>query len=112
MRVPAAVHQGHRVLDRVGAVDVGDRERLAQRHRRSVAAVIAPVSPMPPVVAANSSASLSRETSRTVPSGVTSSKEKSWPAMLPASGWFLPWTSAAIAAAHRQVAGAGDDGEA
>jgi hypothetical protein len=73
---------------------------LSTRLSLIVALVMKPVRPMPPAVAQNSSGS---------PSGVTvcgsawsafgkrMSKLVTWLANDPATWWFLPWTSAAIA---------------
>ncbi len=63
----------------------------------TVARRMMPVSPMPPAVAQNSSGSQSGVTRRTCPSEVSRSNSGTWTAKLPATWWFLPCTSAAIA---------------
>jgi hypothetical protein len=62
----------------------------------TVASVTTPVSPIPPAVAQNSSASEVGVTS-TVPFGVCSVNERTWFVNVPSAWWFLPWMSAAIA---------------
>ncbi len=64
---------------------------------RTVAAAMMPVSPMPPAVAQNSSGSAPGVTRRSRPSASSRSKEGTCRAKLPATWWFLPCTSAAIA---------------
>ncbi len=64
--------------------------------RRSVARTTMPVSPMPPAVAQNSSASSSGVTIL-VPVGVASTMLVTCRAKLPSQWWFLPWMSDAIA---------------
>ena len=57
-----------------------------------------PVSPLPPTVAQNSSASWpSGVRWRIWPSAVSSSIDRTWLPKLPALWWFLPWMSEAIA---------------
>jgi len=65
------------------------------RLSRTVARTMRPVSPMPPAVAQNSSPS--GVTVVSSPSGVSRSRDVTWLAKLPATWWFLPCTSAAMA---------------
>ena len=68
---------------------------VSTRLSRTVARVMKPVRPMPPAVAQNSSPS--GVTVFSPPSGVSRSNDATWLAKLPATWWFLPCTSAAIA---------------
>lgn len=57
-----------------------------------------PVSPLPPTVAQNNSASEpSGVRCRTEPSAVSNSIDTTWLPKLPSLWWFLPWMSQAIA---------------
>ena len=73
---------------------------LPTRLRLMVALVMKPVRPMPPTVAQNSSGSASRVTVCGLAwsaCGKRMSKLMTWLANDPATWWFLPCTSAAIA---------------
>ena len=65
--------------------------------RRKATARTMPVSPMPPMVAAKSSGSLSGVARLVVPSASNSSNHSTWSPKLPWRSWFLPCTSAAMA---------------
>ena len=72
------------------AVSVGVISMVARR--------MMPVSPLPPTVAQNSSASApSGVSGRIWPSAVSRSIDRTWLPKLPALWWFLPWMSQAMA---------------
>ena len=72
------------------AVSVGVISMVARR--------MIPVSPLPPTVAQNSSASSPSGVRRRIcPSAVSRSMERTWLPKLPALWWFLPWMSQAMA---------------
>ncbi|TPW13414.1 MAG: hypothetical protein FD127_2041 [Acidimicrobiaceae bacterium] len=62
-----------------------------------VASRIAPVRPMPPMVAQNSSGSLERLSSTTSPEASCSDIRTRWLPNEPSTWWFLPWMSLAMA---------------
>ena len=71
------------------------RETMGRRRR--VAQVMRPVRPRPPMVAANQSGSCVGEQRRREPSERTSSNWVMWQPKVPATWWFLPWMSLAMA---------------
>ncbi len=70
---------------------------VATRRSCTVARRMSPVSPMPPAVAQNSAGSPSLVTVRGSPPGSSRSNDRTCRAKLPATWWFLPCTSAAMA---------------
>jgi hypothetical protein len=64
---------------------------------RTLARSTTPVSPMPPAVAQNSAGSDSGLTRCTDPSATSRSSQRTCWLKVPATWWFLPWMSAAIA---------------
>ena len=83
-------------MSAVRTVSTRTRE-LATRFSCRAARTMKPVRPMPPAVAQNKAGSLSLVTVRSSPPGSTRSKDRTCRAKLPATWWFLPCTSAAIA---------------
>ena len=83
-------------MSAVRTVSTRTRE-VATRFSWIVAATMSPVSPMPPAVAQNSDGSDCSVTVRVSPSGVTICSDRTCRAKLPATWWFLPCTSAAMA---------------
>ena len=81
---------------RLGAATVIWRiQPVSMGRRRNARRRITPVSPMPPQVAANSSAFSCGEQRTTSPPAVSSSSQAMWRLMEPAPWWFLPCTSQA-----------------
>ena len=70
---------------------------VATRLSWITARTMSPVRPMPPAVAQNSSGSDRPVTVRSSPPGSTMSADRTCRAKLPATWWFLPCTSAAMA---------------
>ena len=73
------------------------RREVATRFSWISARTTRPVRPMPPAVAQNSSGSDASVTVRSSPPGSTMSNDRTCRAKLPATWWFLPCTSAAMA---------------
>ena len=85
-------------MSRSGARSVSTAQRLVSMGMRSiVASRMTPVSPMPPIVAQNNSASCSGDSSTTSPSARSSDIRWTWLPNEPSRWWFLPWMSLASA---------------
>ncbi len=83
-------------MSAVRTVSTRTRE-LATGFSWIVARTMSPVRPMPPAVAQNNDGSDCSVTVRDSPPGSTMSNDRTCRAKLPATWWFLPCTSAAIA---------------
>ena len=83
-------------MSRVRTVSTRSRD-VATRLSWTVADTMSPVRPMPPAVAQNRAGSPCGVTVRSSPLGSSRSNDGTWAAKLPATWWFLPCTSAAMA---------------